>query len=79
MLRTSRLAAETEELALQIAETSTMAIGIGKQAFYEQIDMGDEKALAYGARTIALNRLAEDARIGINAFLEKSTPEWKNR
>ncbi len=75
----SRLAAETEEMALQIAEASALAIGIGKQAFYEQVDMGDEKALAYGARTIALNCLAEDARIGIQAFLEKATPEWKDR
>ncbi|MGD8366274.1 MAG: enoyl-CoA hydratase [Desulfobacterales bacterium] len=79
VVEVSRLAAETEEMALQIAEASALAIGIGKQAFYEQVDMGDEKALAYGARTIALNCLAEDARIGIHAFLEKTTPEWKDR
>jgi hypothetical protein len=42
----------------------------------DQVDTGDEKAPAYGASTIALNGLAEDARIGIHAFLEKTTPEW---
>ena len=75
----SRLAQETEALAATIAEASPLALGIGKQAFYEQIDMGDEKALAYGARTIALNCLAEDAQTGIEAFLDRRTPEWKNR
>lgn len=73
------LASETESLAREISEASFLVLGIGKQAFYDQIDMVDEKALAYGVRTIALNNLAEDAQIGIRAFLDKKTPEWKNR
>ena len=73
------LASETESLAREISEASFLVLGIGKQAFYDQVDMEDEKALAYGVRTIALNNLAEDAQIGIRAFLDKKTPEWKNR
>lgn len=73
------LAAETESLAREISEASSLVLGIGKQAFYDQVDMEDEKALAYGARTIALNNLAEDAQIGIRAFLDRRIPDWKNR
>ncbi len=73
------LAAETETLAREISQASALVLGIGKQAFYDQVDMVDEKALAYGSRTIALNNLAEDAQIGIRAFLDRTTPEWKNR
>jgi enoyl-CoA hydratase/carnithine racemase len=73
------LSNETDALAREISEASSLVLGIGKQAFYDQVDMEDEKALAYGARTIALNNLAEDAQSGIRAFLDRRTPEWKNR
>jgi enoyl-CoA hydratase/carnithine racemase len=53
--------------------------GIGKQAFYEQVDMEDEKALAYGSRTIALNCLAKDAQTGTQAFPDKKPRGWQNR
>jgi hypothetical protein len=52
---------------------------VAEQALYEQAHRGDEKALGCGARTIALNGLAEDVRIGIQAFPVKANPEWKNR
>jgi enoyl-CoA hydratase/carnithine racemase len=74
-----RLAEETEALAMEITDASALALGIGKEAFYEQVDMEDEKALAYGARTIALNCLAKDAQTGIQAFLDKKPPEWQDR
>ncbi len=41
------LAAETKAMARQIAEASPMVLGIGKQAFYAQVDQPDDKALAY--------------------------------
>ena len=70
---------EAEKLALQIVEASGLVIGIGKQAFYAQIDQTDAAAWNYAKHTIALNNLAEDAQNGIKAFLNKDTPEWKNR
>ncbi|MFC1858138.1 enoyl-CoA hydratase [Thermodesulfobacteriota bacterium] len=73
------LDAETELLADQIAEASRFVLSIGKRAFYAQIDQLDGDALNYATHTIALNLLAEDAQNGIKAFLEKKTPEWKNR
>ena len=70
---------EAEKLALQIVEASGLVIGIGKQAFYAQIDQTDAAAWNYAKHTIALNNLAEDAQNGIKAFLNKETPEWNNR
>jgi len=74
-----QLADETETLAGQIAEASRYVLAVGKQGFYAQIDATDQKALEVATQTIALNMLAEDAQIGISAFIEKKTPKWKNR
>ncbi|MEA2108540.1 MAG: enoyl-CoA hydratase [Pseudomonadota bacterium] len=73
------LAAETLELASQIAQASRLTLGLGKQGFYAQIDQPDEKALHYAKHTIALNNLAEDAQTGIKAFLNQTTAQWQNR
>ena len=70
---------ETEKLALQIVEASGMVIGIGKQAFYAQVDQTDAAAWNYAKHTISLNNLAEDAQNGIKAFLNKEKPVWQNR
>ncbi len=73
------LAHETRALADQIAEASGFVLGIGKQAFYAQIDQPDDKALQFAKHTITLNNMAEDAQNGIYGFLQKQTPVWKNR
>jgi len=73
------LDAETEALARQIAEASGFVLGIGKQAFYAQIDMPDDRALRFATQTMVMNNAAEDAQSGIKAFLNKETPKWKNR
>jgi len=74
-----RLEAETTELAGQIAEASRFVLAFGKQGFYAQVDQPDNSALHYAKHTITLNMGAEDARIGIGAFLNKEEPVWKNR
>ena len=73
------LEAETQDLANQIAEASRFTLAIGKQGFYAQADQPDATALHYAKHTITLNLGSEDAQEGIRAFLEKRTPEWKNR
>ena len=69
----------TAELAEQIAEASGFALSVGKQGLYAQADMSDAQAFHYAKHTIVMNNLSEDAQNGIKAFLEKRTPEWKNR
>ena len=73
------LDAETEALARQVAAASRFVLGIGKQSFYAQIDMPDHRALRFATQTMVMNNTAEDSQTGIKAFLNKETPNWKNR
>jgi enoyl-CoA hydratase/carnithine racemase len=73
------LAAETRKLAARIAAASSVVIGLGKQAYYTQIDLAQPKAYAYAKEVMSLNALADDAQEGISAFLEKRAPSWKGR
>jgi enoyl-CoA hydratase/carnithine racemase len=71
------LRAASLELAGQIAEASGSCVGIGKRAFYAQVDL--EQARAYEvAKEIMSNNAAEgDAQEGIGAFLAKRKPRWR--
>ncbi len=73
------LAGETEKLAMKIAEASRMTLAIGKRAFYAQVDKTDSGAYDIAGSVMAMNLCTEDAGAGIEAFLEKKTPAWKNR
>lgn len=69
----------TMDLALSTAEASPLVLAIGKQAFYNQIELDETRAYAYATDVMALNLLAEDAQNGIKAFLEKRKPTWQGR
>jgi enoyl-CoA hydratase/carnithine racemase len=71
--------AETQKLADKIAEASPLVVGVGKQAFYRQIEMPVEQAYAYTKEVMSFNASFADAQEGICAFLEKRKPEWKRR
>ncbi len=73
------LSAATRELAGQIASASGFTVGLGKQAFYTQIDLDQPKAYAYAKEVMTMNSLAGDAREGIAAFLDKRAPCWTGR
>ncbi len=66
-------------LAEQIAEASSLTVGLGKQAFYAQIDLDQPKAYAYAKEVMSMNALAADAQEGMAAFVEKRTPCWVGR
>jgi len=75
----TELESETLKLARNIAESSRFVLEIGKRGFYDQVDQSDDHAFQYAKHTITMNLEAEDAQNGIRAFLEKKTPQWKNR
>jgi enoyl-CoA hydratase/carnithine racemase len=72
----AELEAETRRLACRIAEASSFTVGLGKQAYYAQIDLDQPKAYAYAKEVMTMNSLAQDAQEGISAFLEKRAACW---
>ncbi|HEX9373288.1 MAG TPA: enoyl-CoA hydratase [Roseiflexaceae bacterium] len=75
----AELASATRALAEQIAAASPLVVGIGKQAFYRQIDLPLHEAYLYASEVMAANAALEDAQEGICAFLEKRKPTWRAR
>ncbi len=73
------LAAETRALAEKIAAASSVVVGLGKQAFYRQLDLPQAHAYAYAKEVMTLNALAVDAQEGMCAFLQKRAPRWQGR
>ena len=72
----SELEGETRRLACQIADASSFTVGLGKQAWYTQVDLDQAKAYAYAKEVMTMNSLAHDAQEGISAFLEKRAACW---
>ena len=70
---------ETRSLAEKIAEASPLVVGVGKGAFYRQLEMPTEQAYGYTKEVMSFNATFADAQEGICAFLEKRKPEWKGR
>ena len=75
----AELPAATRHLAAKVAEASTLVVAIGKQAFYTQIDLDQQKAYAYAKEVMSMNALAADAQEGITAFLGKRTACWSGK
>jgi enoyl-CoA hydratase/carnithine racemase len=73
------LETETRRLACQIAEASSFTVGLGKQAYYAQVDLDQQKAYAYTKEVMTMNALAQDAQEGISAFLEKRAACWSGK
>ena len=74
-----QLVETTCRLAMDIAKASPMVVGLGKAAFYAQIDLDQPKAYAYTKEVMSMNALTADAQEGMSAFLEKRDPCWKGR
>jgi enoyl-CoA hydratase/carnithine racemase len=70
------LADATQEMAQLVASKLGAAVKIGKQAFYEQVQMGLDDAYAYTGQVMVENMLYRDTEEGIAAFLEKRPPDW---
>lgn len=66
-------------LAEGIAARSQLTIRIGKAGFNAQGACALPEAYAAAAQVMVDNMMAEDAREGIGAFLEKRAPQWQDR
>lgn len=67
------------ELVERIARSSPLTVGIGKEAFYAQVELDEHRAYDLTKAVMAMNALAHDAQEGICAFLEKRAPNWLGR
>ena len=67
------------ELVDKIAGSSPLVIGIGKEAFYAQVELDEHRAYDLTKSVMAMNSMAADAQEGICAFLEKRRPSWTGK
>ena len=63
-------------LAAQIAAASRTVVGLGKAAFYRQLELGEAAAYAFTKDVMVHNAQLEDAQEGIGAFIDKRSPRW---
>jgi enoyl-CoA hydratase/carnithine racemase len=75
----SGLRQAVDNLARQIAGKSAFVVAIGKEAFYRQAELDLAGAYRYAAEVMTTNMLARDAGEGIDAFLAKRAPVWRDR
>lgn len=74
-----RLDQSVKDLADRILAKSAVAVSTGKRMFYKQVELGLEAAYDFAAETMACNMMAEDAGEGIDAFMQKRSPQWRHR
>ena len=65
-------------IARKIAAKSRMTLTTGKKAFYRQREMTLGEAYEYASNVMVENLLKRDAEEGINAFVEKRSPQWSH-
>ncbi len=70
---------EVNILAEKIASKSSMTVSIGKRAFYAQAEMDLSEAYKHTSKIMSDNLLKDDAKEGIDAFIEKRKPDWKDK
>lgn len=70
------LDAEIARLTDRITRFSPTVIAIGKEAFYQQIELDEHGAYQLTRSVMATNAGLPDAQEGMTAFLEKRDPTW---
>ncbi|TWT10645.1 enoyl-CoA hydratase [Reyranella sp. CPCC 100927] len=76
----AELDAATMALAQHIATKSPLVLAQGKELFHKHMEMDLEQAYAYASAFMAGGMMREDAKIGIDAFVnKKAQPEWTGR
>ncbi len=71
-----RLDAAVGELVAELAALSPLALRIGKEGFYRQVELPQASAYELMSEAISRNAVAGDGQEGISAFVEKRKPRW---
>ncbi len=72
-----RLDAEVETLVAAIVSKPRVAITLGKQLFYRQLETGIAAAYEDAGQTMVCNMMDDAALEGVQAFIEKRQPKWR--
>jgi enoyl-CoA hydratase/carnithine racemase len=72
------LRAASFALATKIGEASAAVVGLGKAAFYRQLELDQRAAYAYAKGVMVDNALLDDAQEGMAAFIERRSPHWRS-
>ena len=75
----AEVAAATEELLGRATRGSALSKGIGKQAFYQQMDLDLPAAYAYATEVMAASSQTADGQENMAAFMEKRKPVFTER
>jgi len=70
------LDAELQALLAPILAKPRIALALGKQLFYRQLEKGIEAAYADAEATMACNMMEPAALEGVQAFIDKRAPDW---
>ena len=70
--------AAVETLVAAIVAKPRVAVALGKDLFYRQLEVGIEAAYEDAGRTMACNMMEEAALEGVQAFIDKRKPAWSS-
>jgi len=70
-----QLDAEVEKLVASIVAKPRVAVAMGKELFYRQAELGIAAAYEAAGETMACNMMDEAALEGVQAFIEKRSPQ----
>ena len=73
------LDAEVEKLAASIVAKPRVAVALGKQLFYRQLEHGIAAAYEDAGNTMACNMMDAAALEGVQAFIDKRPASWATR
>jgi len=74
-----KLEEETFAFAQKLIDKSPVAIQMGKNFYYQMIDMPFRQRFVLNSEIMARLCTTEDALEGVNAFIEKRQPMWKGK
>jgi enoyl-CoA hydratase/carnithine racemase len=72
-----QLDSAVQDLLERVTRGSAESKGLGKQAFYAQVDLDQPKAYSYAIEVMAAASQLPDAVEGMHAFLGKRKPDWQ--